>query len=137
MELVRGFSLLISAVSNSIRRVFAFCSTSSPLSPLKSLQYGANHEIDSKRPKKYRVIPADLKQPRQAQLNLLAQKAHNDKKANNGKLPRDYYNSIMTPVARLTDLLQITKEDVRNQLRKLEKNAAKEASDAVSATQET
>lgn len=73
------------------------------------------------------MVPKDLKQTRQAQLNLLAQRANNDKKANNGKLPRNYYDSIMTPVAAITVPLQITKEDVRNELRKLEKNAAKEA----------
>ena len=80
------------------------------------------------RSKKYKVVPKDLKQPRQAQLNLLAQRANNDKKANNGKLPRNYYDSIMMmPVATITVPFQITKEDVRNELRKLEKNAAKDA----------
>eukprot|EP00956_Cyclotella_meneghiniana_P025023 scaffold51319_cov44-Cyclotella_meneghiniana.AAC.2 len=60
----------------------------------------------------------------------LARRANNDKKANNGKLPNNYYNSIMNPIAALTTMLQITKEDVRNELRKLEKNAKKEASNA-------
>eukprot|EP00956_Cyclotella_meneghiniana_P014664 scaffold22086_cov71-Cyclotella_meneghiniana.AAC.5 len=60
----------------------------------------------------------------------LLQGANNDKKANNGKLPRDYYASILKPVAALTTVLQITNEDVRNELRKLEKNAAIEASNA-------
>ena len=86
-----------------------------------------NNGAGKTRGKKYEVVPKDLKQPHQAQLNLLAQRANNDKKANNGKLPRNYYDSIMTPVAAITVPLQITKEDVRNELRKLEKNAAKEA----------
>ena len=87
----------------------------------------ANDERESKRPKKYKVVPDDLKEPRQLQLNSLAQRANNDKKANNGKLPNNYYASIMNPIAGLTTMLQITKEDVRkNELRKLEENAAKE-----------
>ena len=74
----------------------------------------ANDERESKRPKKYKVVPVDLKQPRQVQLDFLARQANNDKKANNGKLPNNYYNSIMNPIAALTTMLQITKEDVRN-----------------------
>lgn len=90
----------------------------------------ANDGGGNPRPKKYKVIPKDLRQPRQMQLNLLAQRAYNDKKANNGKLPRNYYSSIMTPVAAITAPLQITYDDVRNELRKIEtkeKNAANNA----------
>ena len=90
----------------------------------------ANDGGGNPRPKKYKVIPKDLRQPRQLQLNLLAQRAYNDKKANNGKLPRNYYSSIMTPVAAITAPLQITYDDVRNELRKIEtkeKNAANNA----------
>ena len=77
--------------------------------------------------KKYKKVDNDLKKPRKLQLQLLGKQAYEDKLANGGRLPDGYYKSIVENpnTLRLCDLLSISRDDLRNELRRIEKAAKK------------
>ena len=79
-------------------------------------------------------IPDDIKETRATRLRILAEKVIQDKAAK-GKLPKGYFNNDLLAEQRAKELnamLLVTVEDIRNEVKRMEK-AAKQTNSATAA----